>query len=125
MNIKINKYLYWTPRIFAILAILFVSMFALDIFGNDYTVLETIIGLSMHLIPSFILTIILIIAWKHELLGGILFLIPAVFYICITAMNVNILLAISWSLIITVPFLIIGILFIIQGMKKCTAKSNT
>lgn len=125
MNTKISKTLYWTPRILAMCAILFISMFALDIFGNGYTFLETIVGLFMHLIPSFILTIILIIAWKYELVGGILFLIPPLFYMCMTAMNVNILLAISWSLIIAGPFLVIGILFIIIGMKKRSSKSKT
>ena len=118
MNTKISKYLYWTPRLLAILAILFVSMFALDIFGQGYTFLETVVGLFMHLIPSFILAIILIIAWRYELIGGILFLIPPVFYICMTAVNVPFLIALSWSLTIAGPFIIVGILFIIIGMKK-------
>ncbi|MFA6888436.1 MAG: hypothetical protein WC254_02990 [Candidatus Woesearchaeota archaeon] len=125
MKPKINKSLYWTPRILAIIAILFISMFALDIFGNGYTFLETIIGLFMHLIPSFILTIILIIAWKYELIGGILFLIPPIIYVCITAVNVPILMALSWSIIIGGPFIIIAILFIIIGMKKRQSKSKT
>ncbi len=125
MNTKISKPLYWTPRILGIIAILFISMFALDVFEQGYTFLETIGALFMHLIPSFVLTILLIITWKYELIGGILFLVPPVFYMCITAVNVPLLMALSWSLIVAGPFIVIGILFIIIGMKKRQRKSKT
>ncbi len=72
----------------------------------------------MHLIPSFILIIILAIAWRYEVIGGILFLILSIIYICIAAVSVPILIALSWSVVIAAPFIVIGILFIFIGMKK-------
>ena len=124
MNTKISKTLYWTPRILGIIAILFISMFAFDVFENGYSFIETIIALFMHLIPSFILVIMLLIAWKYELIGGMLFFIPPIVYVIITSLRVPWYLALSWSVIISGPFFIIAILFIIIGFKKRKAKSN-
>ncbi|MDO8516648.1 MAG: hypothetical protein Q7S33_00840 [Nanoarchaeota archaeon] len=81
---QISKLLYWSPRILSILFILFLSLFSLDIFGNNYTFWETIIGLFMHNIPSFVLIIILLISWKHEWVGAIAFAIGGLLYIFLT-----------------------------------------
>lgn len=66
--------LTWSPRILGILFILFISLFALDIFGQGYTVWETIVGLFMHLIPSFLMVIALVLGWRNPALGAALFL---------------------------------------------------
>ena len=55
------KILHWLPRIICILAILVVSMFALDSFAPELTFWQQIGGFLMHLIPSFVLLSILII----------------------------------------------------------------
>lgn len=62
--------LYWLPRILAIALICFFSIFALDVFTQP----KWITALFIHLIPSFILIVLTIISWKHERLGGFLFL---------------------------------------------------
>jgi len=64
----------WVARILCILAIVFISLFAVDVFteGASLSLGQKIVGFLMHMIPSFVLIIILIIAWKHELVGGIL-----------------------------------------------------
>ena len=72
-----EKIIFWLPRVLVIILILFVSMFAFDVFA-EYQGVELLIALFMHLVPSFILIIILIAAWKFELIGAILFLITAV-----------------------------------------------
>ena len=70
-----SKIFYWLPRIIAILGILFISMFASDAFSSEERFIVQLGDFIMHLIPSFILLIILIISWKRELLGGIIFMI--------------------------------------------------
>lgn len=72
-----SKYLYWAPRILAILFIAFLSIFALDVFSKGYSSLELLVALFIHLIPSFVLLAILLIAWKWEKAGGIIFIILA------------------------------------------------
>lgn len=66
--------LYWTPRVLTILFTAFLALFALDVFGEDYTFWETLVALFMHLIPNFLLIILLVIAWKWERVGGVLFI---------------------------------------------------
>lgn len=72
-----SKYLYWAPRVLAILFIAFLSIFALDVFGEGYGFLELSIALFMHLIPVFGLVAVLLIAWRWEKIGGIIFIILA------------------------------------------------
>jgi len=81
MNKTLKQILFWTPRIGGILFILFISLFALDIFDMQLGFWETIVGLFMHLIPSILLTIALIIAWKWEWVGAVLFIGWAIWYV--------------------------------------------
>ena len=81
MNKTLKQILFWTPRIAGILFILFISLFALDIFDMQLGFWETIVGLFMHLIPSILLTIAVIIAWKREWFGALFFIGWAVWYV--------------------------------------------
>jgi len=113
------KYLYWTPRILAILFILFLAMFSLDIFEGNYGFWGTILGLIMHNIPVFILIIVLIISWKHEIVGGIIFILAGLFYIITLLMNPQLeWYMLSWSLLIAGPAFLIGILFLLNWKFK-------
>jgi len=81
MNKTLKQILFWTPRIAGILFVLFISLFALDIFDMQLGFWETILGLFMHLIPSILLTIAIVIAWKREWFGALLFIGWAVWYV--------------------------------------------
>jgi hypothetical protein len=74
MNINGRSILLWAPRALAILFVLFISMFALDVFGEGYSFWQTLVALFMHLIPSFLILIALAIAWRWAWVGGILFI---------------------------------------------------
>lgn len=56
------KLFHWLPRILCILAILFISMFALDSFEKGLSIGQQSAQFLKHLIPSLILTAFLIIA---------------------------------------------------------------
>lgn len=84
MNKSTKRILFWTPRILCILFAVFLSMFALDVFGEGYSLWQTIGALLLHLIPTFIVVIALVIAWKWELVGAILFGAFAVLYVLLT-----------------------------------------
>ncbi len=120
---KSTEILYWLPRVICILAILFISLFATDAFSHETTVWKQIGGFLMHLTPSFILLIFLIIAWKRELAGGIIFIVagwvmtPLVFrqnY----QMNQSVMMSLGIIAFITVPFIVVGALFIVGYYKK-------
>ena len=98
-------------------------MFALDAFNPEKTFWQQIGDFLMHLILSFVLVIFLIIAWKREYIGGIIFTLiglgfsPFIF-VHNYKMNQSVLMSLLIILIITVPFVIAGILFIMSHRKK-------
>jgi len=73
MQQKTSKFIYWFPRILSIVYLVFISIFALDAFGEGLKWWEMLVGFVMHMIPTFIGVIILMFAWKKELVGVILF----------------------------------------------------
>lgn len=122
MSLKI-KIFHYLPRIICILAILFVSMFALDAFEEGFTLSEQLIAFAMHLIPSFVLLIFLVIAWKWEMVGGILFTLiglitSPIVYSMNYEMNHSVWMSLSIILMITFPFILVGILFITSHYLK-------
>jgi hypothetical protein len=119
------KIIHWMPRIICVLSILFISMFAADAFETGHTIWQQLVTLFMHLIPSFILTAILIIAWKWEFVGGIIFILiglgtgPFIFMHNYKINHFNLSQCIIDVLMINFPFVIVGILFITShNMKK-------
>ena len=117
------KLFHWLPRILGILAILFISLFAADAFAPGLTIWQQLGAFLIHLIPSFILLAFLIVAWKWEFIGGIFFMvIGLVFTPVIFMLNYNrndsIWLSLVIILTITIPFIVVGILFLISHRLK-------
>jgi hypothetical protein len=83
MKQSIKTILLWTPRVLGILFVLFISLFALDIFEMRLGFWGTILGLFMHLIPSIVLAIAVALAWKWEWVGALGFLGWAVWYLLV------------------------------------------
>jgi len=81
MKKPVKQTLYWTPRIAAIIFVLFISLFALDIFEMNLGFWGTIVGLFMHLIPSILLAIAIVLAWRWEWIGAAAFAGWAVYYV--------------------------------------------
>ena len=117
------RIIHWTPRIICMLAILFISMFALDAFSPEHTIWRQIGDFLMHLTPSFVLLALLIVAWKWELIGGVIFtaigigLSPLIFQHNY-AMNESVSMSLLIILMITFPFFVVGVLFIIGHFMK-------
>jgi hypothetical protein len=114
---------HWLPRIICFLAILFVSMFAWDSFDPGLSFWQQILGFFMHLIPTFILIAFLIIAWKWEFVSGIIFSLIGLglspFIIILNYyMNRSISMSSLIILMITFPFLVVGLLFIMSHLIK-------
>lgn len=115
---KISRFIYWTPRILSIIFILFLALFSLDIFEGNYGFWGTILGLFMHNIPSLVLLMILLISWKYEIVGGIVFILAGILYIIIILMNPFEWYMLAWILQISGIAFLIGILFLINWFKK-------
>ena len=120
---KSVRLFHWLPRILCILAILFISLFAADAFAPGLTIWQQLGAFFIHLIPSFILLAFLILAWKWELIGGIIFMViglafTPVIFIFNYNRNHSIWLSLVIILTITIPFVVVGILFLISHRLK-------
>lgn len=78
---KSEKLIHWAPRIAAILIIFFVSLFSLDVFEMEATPLELLGGFLIHNIPSIVMIILLIFAWRRPVVGFIAFLLAGIFFL--------------------------------------------
>jgi hypothetical protein len=101
---KIDKFIYWTPRTLGIFFVLFLMLFSLDVFEPGLTVWQIAVGLFMHNIPALFLLIILIISWKREIVGGVVFILAGI--------------VLFRSLILAGPAFLIGALFLLNWFKK-------
>ena len=81
MNESLRLLLFWAPRGLTILFILFLALFALDVFGEGYNFWDTVVALFMHLIPNMVLALFLVLAWRWEWIGAVLFAGVGIFYI--------------------------------------------
>ena len=115
---KVPRWIYWTPRILSILFLCFLTIFSLDVFEPGLSAGQIALGLFVHNIPVLILLVVLIIAWKYEIVGGIAYILAGLAYIISTAIRVPWYLVISWSMIIAGPAFFIGILFLVNWYKK-------
>ncbi len=123
MKKKSGRFIFWAPRILALLFILFLAMFSLDIFEGNYGFWGTILGLLMHNLPALILLAALLVSWKHELVGSMAFFLFGILYMGWLAISMFINppfqgYFFSWSLIIAGPAFLVGVLFLIGWLRK-------
>ena len=100
-------------RILGIAFAIFISIFALDVFKEGQPFWAILTGLLIHLIPTFIILIVLWIAWKWPLPGGILFILVGSSYI-VSANQENFV----TYLLIAGPPIATGVLFLIGHFLK-------
>jgi cytochrome b561 len=118
---------HWLPRILCFTAILFISLFALDAFEPGLSLWQQLAAFLIHLIPSFVLGVILLVAWKWEYIGGFIFTVLGLglspwVYMMNYQMNHSIWMSMGIVLMITFPFVVVGILFVLSHFLK---KKNT
>ena len=120
-NIKI---IHWAPRIICMIAILLIIMFAFDAFEERFPIWQQLTSFFIHLIPTYFLITLLIITWKREFIGGIIFLLvgivssPFIFLINHNRNHFSIGTSLSIVAMINFPFIIVGILFVISHYMK-------
>lgn len=114
MKQSIKKFLFWSPRVLCIIFALFISIFALDVFDGQHTFWETMLALVIHLIPPMVIILVLIVAWKRELIGCIVFLVLPIIYIAVAWGRFPI----SVYLTMCTPMLLISVLYFLNWKYK-------
>ena len=116
---NVSKFVYWTPRVLAIILIAFMALMSLDVFGNGLNFWQTLLGLFMHNIPALVLLTVLIVSWKREIVGGIVFILAGLLYILFAFSHArDWRTALAWSAEIAGTAFFIGGFFIANWVKK-------
>jgi len=120
MNSGMKRVLFWTPRMLCILFAVFLSLFALDVFGEQLGFWGTILALLIHLVPVYIVVIVLIIAWRREWVGAVLFTALAALYVVMAWGRFH------WSVYLTIsgPLILLGILFLLNWIFRTQLRTQ-
>lgn len=108
-----KRIVYFAPRVLSIAFALFLSLFALDVFGA-YSGWELVLALFMHLLPVIFLFFLIAVSWKYDLAGAIVFLAFAVFYVKAAGLDRPW----SWYVFISGPAMIVSALFFASWLLK-------
>lgn len=116
MNETTKRVLYWTPRIIGLAFAAFLGIFALDVFSMPVDIGHKALALLMHLIPTGMVLVALMIVWRREWVGAVLFPLLAVVHLVPTWGRLD------WSgyALIDGPLLLLGILFWVNWSHKTT-----
>jgi hypothetical protein len=106
---RLARLIYWSPRIAGVLIILFISMFALDVFSEGHSLGEMLLGFLMHMLPSIVMAIVLALAWRWEWVGFVAFLVAGLFFL--RSMIFNPLQGLGTFLLFSGPMFVIALLF--------------
>ena len=101
-----QKIIYWTPRILALLFVIFLSVFSLDVF-NEYSGWAAVPALFMHLLIPIALLVALAVAWRYDIVGVAAFLAFTAYYFYTAGFDRH------WTVyaLIVVPALLISFMF--------------
>lgn len=114
-----RRVLFWTPRLLSIAYIVFLSLFALDVFSEGYSFWRTGLALVIHLLPALVLVVVLILAWQWEWIGAVLYAVAGTLYV-ITVLPLRIPRAakFSWILTIAGPAFFLAALFLANWWNR-------
>ena len=122
MKRSVKRLLFWAPRILCVLFAAFVSLFALDVFDQGYGFWETILALLMHLIPTTgIIVVVLVISWRWEWVGGVLFTALGALYLVMFRGRFH------WSAYLTIsgPLFLVGVLFLVNWLYRAELRASS
>jgi len=112
----------WIARALSVCFAAFISIFALDVFEGNKGFWETALELLIHLIPTYLVILILVLAWKKPLIGSVVYSILGLLYIIVAWGKFD------WTAyaLIAGPLFVIGILYFIgwrqQKQQKISKK---
>ena len=104
-----NKFIYYLPRILAIIIVIFLAVFILEIFGSEFSWQGTI----GHLLLALVFLVFTLVAWKWPKIGGWFFVLAGGYYLFLVIKEY------WWGGIAIggVP-LLTGIVFLLEGFRK-------
>lgn len=108
-----QKIIHWLPRILSFGYVLFFSLFAFDVFSGPFS-WTMILAFAVHLLPSFLLLIAIVVSWKYDLFGFFIFFGFAVGYVFMVGFDRPW----SWYAAISGPSAVVGILYLLSWRQR-------
>jgi len=120
MKTSLKPWLVWTPRILGILFAVFLSVFALDVFGEGHGFWKTMLALLIHLIPTGLVLAALAVAWRWTWIGGLLFIGLGALYLVTAGGRFN------WYVYVLIsgPLFLVGGLFLLNWRFRAELRSS-
>ena len=123
MSIFSQKTLFWMPRVLAIVFIVFLSLFASDVFNEHLGFWATSGALTIHLTPVFLLIGILVVAWRWEWIGAVFYFAAGLLYVIWGVFMAHPIMLttatrLSWISAIAGPAFLIAGLFLAGWLKR-------
>lgn len=111
--------LLWTPRVLSIAYIVFLSLFALDVFTEQRGVGKIFLALIIHLLPSAVLVAALILAWRWEWVGAAVYGLAGSLYVgMVIRLRIPAGTKVNWILTIAGPAFCVAALFLVDWIKR-------
>ena len=112
-----QRLLYWAPRALCIAFAIFISIFALDVFGEHLPFWRMLLALAMHLVPTAVLLTLTLVSWRWPAVGGTAFIALGVYYYV-------------WMMhgryfLIALPAFVIGVLFLANWLWRDDLKNSS
>jgi glucose-6-phosphate-specific signal transduction histidine kinase len=85
---------------------LFLSIFALDSFGEGKSLAQGLADFALHVAPMVILLVVVGLSWRWPWVGGVVFTALALTYATWARQHP------SWIAVVAVPLLVVGLLFL-------------
>lgn len=113
-----RRMIYWAPRALGMAYALFISIFALGVFGAGLPLTRQLLALAIHLIPAGIVVFVLAFDWKWEWLGFVGFIALGLLYIWITCLRFPV----PVYLVISGPAFLVGVRFLASWLLRRKAQ---
>lgn len=119
MSLAGNRILFWAPRALAVAYIVFISLFALDVFNEKLSWARLVLALGIHLLPSLVLVAVLALAWRWEWIGAGFYGLAAVWYaVTVERLRMPQAMKLTWILGIAAPAFLVAVLFLMNWIKR-------
>lgn len=116
-----RRLLYWTPRVTGVLFAAFLSIFALDVFGEGLGFWRTLAALGLHLVPVFCLLLILAVAWRWEWVGTVFLTLLGCLYLRLAGQR-----HLDWRSYVMIggPLFLLAGLFLANWVKRAELRQH-
>lgn len=119
-DLLVSRAQLWAPRVLSIAFVAFLSVFAMDGFDAHLGFWPNLLALAIHLIPTWVLILGLVFAWRREWIGTVVYALMGVLYIIwatTVPRPVPAATRLLWTTTIAGPALLIAALFLANWRK--------